>query len=103
MPLPCPESVFPHVDLDDSLPLSEDTHLALNINITKTDTPVQTGFWTFNNLKSALEFSHNDKAIFRDFFYKLGDNSLVTMQHGFKLKTTVLGSLQIRLTCAIIL
>lgn len=76
MPLSIPESVFPHVDLDDSLPLSEDTHLAININITKTESPVQTGFWTFNNLRSALEFSHNDKAIFRDFFYKLGNNSL---------------------------
>ena len=60
MPLTMPESVFPHVDLDDQLPLSEDTHLALNINITKTDDPVQTGFWTFNNLRSSLEFSHNE-------------------------------------------
>ena len=75
-----PHSIYPHVDnIIDGLPsefdsnesetlegrrnLIEDIQLdpivAFNINITDSD-KVNTGFWSFDNKKSLLEFTHND-------------------------------------------
>tara|TARA_B100000575_G_scaffold289322_1_gene290903 strand:+ start:3517 stop:4374 length:858 start_codon:yes stop_codon:yes gene_type:complete len=80
------QSAFPHVDIDNNVPLIHDVHIAANINITKSEHPVQTGFWSFNQLKSTLDFSHNDKAVFRDFYFKMGSNALTDNASWFQIE-----------------
>ena len=80
------ESAFPHVDLSSELSINEDCHIACNINITETDTPIRTGFWSFNNLKSTLDFSHNDRAKYGKFFVDMGTDALTDNATWFQIK-----------------
>ena len=58
-------SPFPHVDItgqpdDMGDRLRSSPHIACNINITESEYPVTTGFWSFNNIKTILDCSYND-------------------------------------------
>ena len=55
-------SPFPHVDItgqpdDMGDRLRSSPHIACNINITESEYPVTTGFWSFNNIKTILDCS----------------------------------------------
>ena len=86
MPVDSIESPFPHVDISSNMPLDKDTHMAININITKSDYPVRTGFWSFNGLKSALDFSHNDRSAYRKFFVDMGSSCLTDDSTWFQIE-----------------
>lgn len=74
MTLPKINSAFPHVDLVEDTDFVSDTHIAFNINLTKSD-DVTTGFWSFNGKKTYLDFNYNDR-IEEDNFHKKVDNAL---------------------------
>tara|TARA_X000000368_G_C22942756_1_gene672942 strand:+ start:183 stop:1052 length:870 start_codon:yes stop_codon:yes gene_type:complete len=72
------KSAFPHFDIVSSAAISSDSqyvnasHIAFNINITQSEYPVSTGFYSFNGIKSFLDFSWNTSKEENDFFDNLG-------------------------------
>lgn len=78
MPLHNIKSAFPHIDIVGSAAVgTEDqyanvSHIAFNINITQSEYPVSTGFYSFNGIKSFLDFSWNTKNEENKFFDDLG-------------------------------
>tara|TARA_B100001250_G_scaffold413120_1_gene446220 strand:- start:1392 stop:2246 length:855 start_codon:yes stop_codon:yes gene_type:complete len=66
-------SCFPHTDFTNFDPTVSD-QIAFNINLTKSDN-VMTGFYSFNNLKSRLDYSWNDNMAEEEFFFEM-KNSL---------------------------
>jgi|TARA_B100001250_G_scaffold86921_1_gene71866 hypothetical protein len=54
-------SAMPHTDVvGDMNVVTDQAHVALNINLTKDSDPVATGFYSYNGKKSRLHFNHMD-------------------------------------------
>jgi len=66
-------SCFPHTDFTNFDPQVSD-QIAFNINLTKSDN-VNTAFYSFNNLKTRLDYSWNDNMEEGEFFKEM-ENSL---------------------------
>jgi hypothetical protein len=76
MPLEDIPSAFPHVDVNASIAHPDNAHVAMNLCITESEYPITTGFWSFNNKKSSLDMSHNDRMDLTNFYQDLGKDAL---------------------------